>query len=133
MDLCGGWPDEAFEGRDFWPWDAEAGADEFVERQFQLMQVLATPSMMRRASRPLSLTVPPEIFLFVTKARMSFSEELVLIGISGRSRTRRSPSLLRNSRLSSLSSVTWPVLARLKIRSKRARKSWACFTLGASL
>ena len=36
MDLCGGWPDEACEGRDFWPWDAEAGADEFVERQFQL-------------------------------------------------------------------------------------------------
>src|ERR1019366_7013943 len=31
-----GWPDEACEGRDFWPWDAEAGADEFVERQFQL-------------------------------------------------------------------------------------------------
>ena len=97
------------------------------------MQVLASPSMMSRASRPLSLTVPPEIFLFVTKARMSFSEELVLIGISGRSRTRRSPSLLRNSRLSNLSSVAYPVLARLKIRSKRARKSWACFTLGASL
>ena len=36
MDLYGGWPDEACEGRDFWPWDAEAGADEFVERQFQL-------------------------------------------------------------------------------------------------
>jgi hypothetical protein len=34
------------------------------------MQVLASPSMMSRASRPLSLTVPPEIFLFVTKARM---------------------------------------------------------------
>jgi hypothetical protein len=50
------------------------------------MQVLASPRMMSRASRPLSLTVPPEIFLFVTKARMSFSEELVLIGISGRSR-----------------------------------------------
>jgi hypothetical protein len=31
-----GWPDEACEGRDFWPWDAEAGADEFVERQLQL-------------------------------------------------------------------------------------------------
>ena len=93
------------------------------------MQVLASPSMMSRAPRPLSLTVPPEIFLFVTKVRMSFSEELVLIGISGRS----SPSLLRNSRLSNLSSVAYPVLARLKIRSKRARKSWACFTLGASL
>jgi len=36
LDLCGGRPDEACEGRDFWPWDAEAGADEFVERQFQL-------------------------------------------------------------------------------------------------
>jgi hypothetical protein len=70
------------------------------------MQVLASPSMMSRASRPLSLTVPPEIFLLVTKARMSFSEALALIGISGRSRTRRSPSLLRNSRPSSLSSVT---------------------------
>ncbi len=30
-------------------------------------------------------------------------------------------------------SVAYPVLARLKIRSKQARKSWACFTLGASL
>jgi len=69
------------------------------------MQVLASPNMMSRASRPFSLTVPPEIFLFVTKARMSFSEALVLIGISGRSRTRRSPSLFRNSRLSSRSSV----------------------------
>ena len=36
---------------------------------FNFMQVLASPSMMSRASRPLSLTVPPEIFLFVTKAR----------------------------------------------------------------
>src|SRR5215471_5940751 len=52
------------------------------------MQVLASPSMMSRASRPLWLMVPPEIFLFVTKARMSFSEALVLRGISGRSRTR---------------------------------------------
>jgi len=46
---------------------------------------------MSRASRPMSLTVPPEIFLLVTKARMSFSDALVLSGISGRSRTRRSP------------------------------------------
>jgi hypothetical protein len=38
---------------------------------FNFMQVLARPSMMSRASRPLSLTVPPEIFLFVTKARMT--------------------------------------------------------------
>ena len=42
--------------------------------------------MISRASRPLSLTVPPEIFRLVTKARMSFSEALVLRGISGRSR-----------------------------------------------
>jgi eukaryotic-like serine/threonine-protein kinase len=55
---------------------------------------------------------------YLDRAPMSFSEELVLIGISGRSRTRGSPSLLRNSRLSNLS---------------RARKSWACFTLGVSL
>ena len=41
------------------------------------MQVLARPSMTSRASRPLSETVPPEIFRFVTKARMSFSEALV--------------------------------------------------------
>src|SRR5258706_424248 len=47
------------------------------------MHVLARPSMMSRASRPLLLTVPPEIFLFVTKARMSFSEVFVLRGISG--------------------------------------------------
>src|SRR6266478_4760746 len=52
------------------------------------MHVLASPSMMSRASRPLSLMVPPEIFRLVTKARMSFSEALVLRGISGRSRTR---------------------------------------------
>src|SRR6516225_6745871 len=52
------------------------------------MHVLPSPSMMSRASRPLSLTVPPEIFRFVTKVRMSFSEALVLRGISGRSRTR---------------------------------------------
>src|SRR5262252_8412003 len=44
------------------------------------MHVLASPSMMSRASRPLSLTVPPEIFRFVTKVRMSFSEALVLRG-----------------------------------------------------
>jgi len=96
------------------------------------MQVLASPSMMSRASRPLSLTVPPEIFLFVTKARMSFSEELVLI-ISGRSRTRRSPSLLRNSRLSNLSSVAYPVLARLKIRSKRGAQELGLFHAGSKL
>src|SRR5208283_5427271 len=36
LNLCRGWPDEACEGRDFWPWDAEACADEFVERQLQL-------------------------------------------------------------------------------------------------
>jgi hypothetical protein len=29
---AGGWPDEACEGRDFRPFDAEAVADEFVER-----------------------------------------------------------------------------------------------------
>src|SRR5215510_1918405 len=52
------------------------------------MQVFASPSMISRASRPLRLTVPPEIFLLVTKARISFSEALVLSGISGRSRTR---------------------------------------------
>ena len=46
--------------------------------------------MTSRASRPFSLTVPPEIFRFVTKARMSFSEALVWSGISGRSRTRSS-------------------------------------------
>ncbi len=61
--------------------------------------------MMSRASRPLSLTVPPEIFRLVTKVRMSFSEPLVLRGISGRSRTRSKASLWRNSRLSSLSSL----------------------------
>ena len=33
--LCGGLPDEACEGRDFRSFDAEAVADEFVERQFQ--------------------------------------------------------------------------------------------------
>ena len=33
--LCGGWPDEACEGRDFRSFDAEAVADEFVKRQFQ--------------------------------------------------------------------------------------------------
>ena len=74
--------------------------------QSKLMQVSASPSMMSRASRPLSLTVPPEIFLFVTKARMSFSEELVLIEPYLRRSNAQSPSLLRNSRLSSLSSVT---------------------------
>src|SRR6516164_7851557 len=36
--------------------------------------------MMSRASRPFSLMVPPEIFLLVTQARMSFSEALVLRG-----------------------------------------------------
>jgi hypothetical protein len=35
LDLCGGWPDEACEGQDFSAWDAEAVADEVVERQFQ--------------------------------------------------------------------------------------------------
>jgi len=77
-------------GADFWSWDAEAGADEFVERQFQLHAGFGKPQHDVARVAPLSLTVPPEIFLFVTKARMSFSEELVLIGISGRSRTRRS-------------------------------------------
>ena len=33
--LCGGWPDEACEGRNVGAWDAEAGTDEVVERQFQ--------------------------------------------------------------------------------------------------
>ncbi len=33
--------------------------------------------MMSRASRPLSLTVPPEIFRLVTKVRMSFSDRPV--------------------------------------------------------
>ena len=33
--LCGGWPDEACDWRDFRSFDAEAVADEFVERQFQ--------------------------------------------------------------------------------------------------
>ena len=47
------------------------------------LQVLARPSMASRAWRPFSLTVPPEILRLVTKARMSFSEALVLSGISG--------------------------------------------------
>ena len=58
---------------------------------------------MSRASRPFSLMVPPEIFLLVTQARMSFSEALVVRGISGRSRTRSKASLWRYSRLSSRS------------------------------
>src|SRR5271170_5616220 len=56
------------------------------------MQVLARPSMASRAWRPFSLTVPPEILRLVTKARMSFSEAVVLSGISGLSSTRRSSS-----------------------------------------
>jgi len=61
--------------------------------------------MTSRALRPFSLTVPPEIFRLVTTARMSFSEALVLRGISGRSRTRRSSSLFARRRLRRLSNV----------------------------
>src|SRR5271166_5297255 len=61
------------------------------------LQVLARPSMASRAWRPLSLTVPPEILRLVTKARMAFSEALVLSGMSGRLSTRKS-SCLRPSR-----------------------------------
>jgi hypothetical protein len=43
------------------------------------------------------LTVPPEIFRFVIKVRMSFSETLVLSGISGRSRTRSNSSFAKQS------------------------------------
>jgi len=101
---------------------------------FQLHAGLASPSIdVARSSRPLSLTVPPEIFLFVTKARMSVFGRVGVDRISGRSKNAQSPSLLRNSRLSNLSSVAYPVLARLKIRSKRARKSWACFHAGSKL
>src|ERR1700734_3990124 len=57
------------------------------------MQVLARPSITSRACLPFSMTVPPEILRLVTKARISFSEALVLRGISGRSSTRRSSSL----------------------------------------
>src|SRR5271166_2472276 len=61
--------------------------------------------MTSRAMRPLSLTVPPETFRLVATARMSFSDALVLRGISGRSSTRRSSSLLASSRLRSLSTI----------------------------
>ena len=56
------------------------------------MQVLARPRLTSRACLPFSLTVPPEILRLVTKGRISFSEALVLRGISGRSSTRRSSS-----------------------------------------
>src|SRR5271157_4356891 len=45
------------------------------------LQVLARPSMTSRAWRPFSLTVPPEILRLVTKARMSFSEALVMAAL----------------------------------------------------
>jgi len=127
-----GWPDEACEGG-FWSWDAEAGADEFVERQFQLHAGFGKPQHDVARVAALVADGPAGDFSFRDEGADVVFGSVVLIGISGRSRTRRSPSLLRNSRLSNLSSVAYPVLARLKIRSKRARKSWACFTLGASL
>lgn len=57
--------------------------------------------MASRAWRPFSLTVRLEILRLMTTARMSFSEALVLSGMSGRSRTRKS-SGLRLSRRSSV-------------------------------
>ncbi|SCX34609.1 hypothetical protein DSM25559_4517 [Agrobacterium rosae] len=64
--------------------------------------------MLSRASRPLRLTVPPEIFRLMTKPRRSLSDALVCSGVSGRSRTRSS-SALRLSRERSLSRSPYPV------------------------
>src|SRR5271166_4393911 len=52
-----------------------------------LAQVLIRPRKASRQSRPASLRVPPLILRLVTWQRMSFSEPLVLSGISGRSST----------------------------------------------
>ena len=128
--LCGGWPDEVCEGRDFGAWNAEAVANEVVERQFQFHAGFGQSQHDVASVAAFFTDGSAGAFFFVTKVRMSFSEALVLSGISGRSSTRRSSSLLRCCRLSSLSRVAKPVLTRLKIRSKR---SWACSALGGEL
>ncbi len=67
---------------DFGAGDAETGAEVIEEGDFKFLAGLGEASMTSRACRPFSLTVPPEILRLVTKARISFSEALVLSGIS---------------------------------------------------
>ena len=86
-------------------WEAEAGAEVVEERDFEFGAGLGEAEHEVAGKAPLSLTVPPETFRLVTTARTSFSEALVLRGISGRSSTRRSSCLLARRCLSSLSRV----------------------------
>src|SRR5271166_4336848 len=86
-----------------------------------LAQVLWRPRKASRQSRPASLRVPPLILRLVTWQRMSFSEPLVLSGISGRSSTLSNSLLLARRRASKRSRVAKPVL-QPKMRSNRADK-----------
>src|ERR1700722_17641105 len=73
------------------------------------LHVLASLRNASRQSRPMSLWVPPLTWRLVTWQRMSFFDPLVCSGISGRSSTISSSSLLACSRCSRRSSVTKPV------------------------
>ena len=59
-----------------------------------LEQVFSRLRKVSRARLPAAERVSPEILRLVTKLRTSFSEPLVCSGMSGRSRTRSSSSLL---------------------------------------
>src|SRR6188508_817595 len=86
-----------------------------------LEQVFSRLRKVSRACLPAAERVSPEILRLVTKLRTSFSEPLVCSGMSGRSSTSSSSSLLAWVRATASSSSTKPV-TRVKIRSKRRLK-----------
>ena len=86
----------ADEGCEIWDGgarNAEVGAEIVEEGDFEFLAGFGEAEHCVARLATFSLTVPPEILRLVTKARMSFSEALVLSGMSVRSSTRKSSSL----------------------------------------
>src|SRR3954463_6748514 len=97
-----------------------------------LEQVFSRLRKVSRACLPAAERVSPEILRLVTKLRMSFSEPFVCSGISGRSSTKSSSSLLARIRATASSSSAKPV-TRPKIRAKRCLSAARRAGFGSSL